>query len=312
MNKSNRREFLKQAALGGIALVGTKFMPRAFGEDEKPKYVTTIAVVDGDDPAKMTLAALELLGGIKKFVKKDQIVAVKPNIAWERPPEFAADTNPEVVAAIVKECLKAGAKKVKVFDRPCMDARKCYEISGIKAAAEKAGAEVILIENRDAFYQEVEFPKAKELKKWPVVKEILGCDCFINVPVVKDHGSTRLSLGLKNLMGLMGGNRGKIHQNIHQKIADFATVIKPQLTIADAYRVMVRRGPNAGTEKDIVMVKKIIAGTDPVAVDSYCCTLDPFKLKGDNIDYIKFANELGLGEIDLKKVEILTKKIEKE
>ncbi|MFH1227946.1 MAG: DUF362 domain-containing protein [Planctomycetota bacterium] len=307
--KLNRREFLKQAAVGGISLAGTAIIPKVFGEGEKPKYVTTIAVVDGDDPAKMTLAALELLGGMKKFVKKDQVVAVKPNIAWERPPELAAETNPEVVATIVKECLKAGAKKVKVFDRPCMDPRKCYDISGIKAAAEKAGAEVILIENRDVFYKEVEFPDGKELKKWPVVKEILDCDCFINVPVVKSHGATKLSLGLKNLMGLMGGNRGQIHQGIHQKIADFATVIKSHLTVADAYRVMVRGGPNAGTAKDIVMVKKIIAGADPVAVDSYCCTLEPFKLKGEDVNYIKFANEFGLGEIDLKKVEILTKKV---
>lgn len=303
----NRREFLKQATIGGIALMGTTVVPRAFAEDKKPK--STIAVVEGEDPAAMALAALELLGGMKKFVNKGEVVLVKPNIGWERTPEQAANTNPEVVAAIVKECLKAGAKKVKVLDRTCMDPRKCYEMTGIKAAAEKAGAEVILIENRPTFYKDVEFPEAKELKKWPVVKEALECDCIINVPIAKHHGGATLTLSIKNLMGLMGGKRGDIHPKMHHNLTDFMTVIKPRLHIIDAYRVLVRNGPSGGNLKDVVLAKKIIAGTDPVAVDSYACTLDAFKKKAEDIIHIKTAYERGMGEIDLEKVEILTKKL---
>ncbi|MEK7448654.1 MAG: DUF362 domain-containing protein [Planctomycetota bacterium] len=319
-NNCSRREFLEKGALiGGLGFFGLPLLtthllngepapPEKPAPDEPPADLTkTISVVSGDDPAKMTALAIESLGGMATFVKKDNVVVVKPNIAWERAPELAATTNPEVVATIVRECLKAGAKTVKVFDRTCNESRRCYRTSGIEAAAKEAGAEVLFIGERESFYKEMPFPKKKVT--WPIVKEALECDVLINVPIAKHHGLSKLTLGIKNLMGLMGGKRGEIHKELGLYLSDLLTVVKPHLTIIDAYRVLVSHGPTGGKPEYVKMARKIIAGVDPVAVDAYATTLPEFGLTPYDIEHIFTASENKLGEIDLKKIKIIEKTI---
>ncbi|MBI4834577.1 MAG: DUF362 domain-containing protein [Planctomycetes bacterium] len=325
----SRRDFLKNALIiGGAGLMAPSLFPiLSHGEDDKKKKedekevpiekILAICSTESDktNPGVMVKEALALLGGMKKFVKKGDVVLVKPNIAWERKPEFAATTNPKVVAAVIEEALAAGAKKVKVFDRTCNDARRCYKITEIEEVAKKAGAEVFIIEKDASFYQEVKIPKGKILKSCDVVKEVLESNVFINVPIAKHHGISRLTLGIKNLMGVVGGNRGELHKEIGTKLTDILSVTKPHLNIMDAFNVLVAHGPIGGDLKDVRFCGKIIAGVDIVAVDSYTAGLKPFsegskkELTWEDIPYIKEAAERGLGEADITKLKILEKKV---
>jgi uncharacterized protein (DUF362 family) len=225
---------------------------------------------------------------------------VKPNIGWDRVPEQAATTNPDVVAEIVRLCIKAGASKVQVFDRTCNQAKRCYLRSDIEKAAKEAGADVSHIYEQK--FQNVNIPGGKELQSWEFYRDALKADVFINVPIAKHHSLSRVTLGLKNMMGIIGGNRGKIHNHFDAKIVDLNTVIKPQLTIIDAVRVLMDNGPQGGNLTDVKEMNTIIAGFDPVAVDAYGATL--FDLKPGDLSYLKEAHSRGLGVMDLEKLKI--------
>ena len=183
------------------------------------------------------------------FVKPGMIVVVKPNIGWNRVPTSCATTNPDVVKAVVEECVKAGAGRVEVYDRPCEDARRTYSRSGIEKAAKDAGAVVRFIDDYE--YVDRDIPNGVVLKKWPVVEGALKCDALINVPIAKDHDTATLTLAMKNLMGVMGGNRGEIHTNMGQKLADFNTLVVPTLNILDANSILIAHGPQGGSSEDI-------------------------------------------------------------
>jgi uncharacterized protein (DUF362 family) len=282
----------------------------AKGAEKKPPQKAQVYVVEADKPSAAVLGVLSLMGGIEKFVKKGSTVVVKPNIAWEKPPEMAATTNPEVTTAIIKECFRAGAKKVKILERPCNDPARCYKICGYDKVISDTGAEMVWLTGNQKDYQEIELPLGKALKTLLVAKEALECDTFINVPIAKHHGLSRLTLGMKNLMGIMGCNRGAmIHNKIGQKLADTYSAVRPHLTIIDAYRVLVRNGPTGGKSKDVVLVKKIIASTDTVAADSYAATLEAFGLNGEYLNCVKAAYDMGLGEMDISKMNIIEKKL---
>ena len=294
-----RRDFIKSSLGLGAALSLSSFVPlKSFGE--KLQRVTTpdLAVVKDGAPEYMVRKAVELLGGMKNFVSKGDIVVVKPNIGWDRRPEQAANTNPDVVSEVIKMCYEAGAKKVKVFDRSCNTAQRCYESSGIKKAATKAGAEVSYV--IDAAFKEAKFPQGIYLKSWAVYTPAMECDVLINIPIAKHHGLSRLTLGMKNLMGILGGDRGNIHQNIDEKLADLTNYIRPKLTILDAYRILTNNGPTGGNPKDVKLTKTIIAGKYIVSVDAYGTTL--FDLKPVDLPCIVLGNKFGLGEIDLSKL----------
>jgi uncharacterized protein (DUF362 family) len=248
----------------------------------------------------MVRKTIDLLGGMKNFVSPGDIVVVKPNIGWDRRPEQAANTNPEVVSEVIKMCLEAGAKKVKVFDRSCNAAQRCYESSGIKKAASAAGAEVSY--TLDPLFKETRLPQGVVLKSWEIYKPALECDALINIPIAKHHGLSRLTLGMKNLMGILGGDRGNIHQSIDEKLADVANFIKPRLTILDAYRILTNHGPTGGNPRDVKLTKTVIAGRNIASVDAYGTIL--FGLKPVDLSCIVLGNKLGLGEIDLNKLVI--------
>jgi len=261
-----------------------------------------LAVAEGTDYDRITRLAIKALGGMGRFVKPGQTVVVKPNIGWDRSSEQAANTHPLVVRAVVEECLKAGAKKVKVFDRTCNDERRCYVNSGIEAAL-KGMKNVEVKHIQDERFRKVTIANGVALKEWELYDEALSADVFINVPVAKHHGLTKLTLGLKNVMGVMGGNRGSIHKKIDVALADINSVLKSHLTIIDATRVLTAHGPQGGDLKDVKVLNKVIAGTDIVAVDAYATTL--FGLKPADIAVTVAAHKRGLGEMDLRKVRII-------
>ncbi|MCX7914333.1 MAG: DUF362 domain-containing protein, partial [Thermodesulfovibrionales bacterium] len=265
---------------------------------------TDLVVVQGESPKKITRTAIEALGGMKKFISTGDTVVVKPNMAWDRLPEQAANTNPEVVATIVQMCLEAGAKKVKVFDRTVNDPRRCYIQSGIADAAKAAGAEVSYIDYRK--FKDVDI-KGTALKVWPIYTDILEADKIINVPIAKHHGLARLTMAMKNWMGVMGGSRGAIHQRLDESIADLAIFIKPTLTVLDAVRILIANGPQGGNLSDVKKINTVVVGTDQVAVDSYGATL--FGMKGSDLGYVRIAHQMGKGNMDLTKMNIKKLKI---
>jgi len=301
-HKITRRDFIK-VSLGTAASLSLPHLglPELLAQTlEEEKIIPDLAVVTDGGPASMTRQAVELIGGMKRFVSKGDVVVVKPNIGWDRSPEQAANTNPDVVAEVVKMCLESGAKKVRVFDRSCNAASRCYDNSGIAKAATEAGADVSQVVS--AGFSEMKLPEAEVLKKWPLYMPALEADVLINVPIAKNHGLTYLTMGIKNLMGIMGGDRGKVHWNIDDKLADLANFVRPRLTILDAYRILVKNGPQGGSLKDVRDKKTVIAGTQIATVDAYGATL--FGITSAGLAHVVKSSKFGLGEIDLDKVNI--------
>ena len=263
-----------------------------------------MAKVQGTNYAQLAGDAIQALGGIKKFVHPGEVVVVKPNMAWDRPPEMAANANPQVVRQVVELCLDAGAKQVKVLDNTCHDARKSYVTSGIKAAVEgiKDPRAVVQFVDDRRFVQ-LKIEKAKALKKWYFYKDVLEADRFINIPIAKTHSEARLTMCLKNMMGAIGGWRGRIHVGLNQNIADIYLLLRPDLHILDATRIMVKNGPSGG-RLDYVQVKNLVfASTDPVALDALGTGL--FGMQPADIGYIAKAHQAGRGEMDLNKIKLV-------
>jgi len=297
-DRSTRREFLHRLGwvTAGAALVGS---PLARGAAAASADTPDLAVVHGKDPKALVKKAVESLGGMKRFVSRGDVVVIKPNIGWDRLPRQAANTNPDVVAALVEMALDAGAKEVKVLDHSVNNPRSTYKRSGIAEAASKAGAKLAYFDER--FCKKVAL-KGTFLKEWPVWTEVLECDSLINVPIAKHHSLARLTMALKNHMGVIGGERAQWHRSLDVALAEFARFLKPKLTVLDAYRILVRHGPTGGSLRDVRMLRKCIAGADQAAVDAYGATL--FKMKPTDLGYLVKAKELGVGEIDLAKLKI--------
>lgn len=261
-----------------------------------------VAVSQGTDHAGATRRALDALGGMGRFVRPGQSVVVKPNIGWDRSPEYAATSNPAVVRAVVEECLKAGARKVKVFDRTCNDPRRCYVNSGIEPTL-KGIRNVEVKQLEEERFKKVAL-NGRVLKECELYGEALSADVYINLPVAKHHGLSVLTLGMKNVMGILGGNRGAIHQNLDQALADINAVFKPQLTVIDATRILTAHGPQGGSLADVKVLNRVIASTDMVAADAYATTL--FGLKPAQIAVTRTAYQRGLGEMNLDRIRIVT------
>jgi uncharacterized protein (DUF362 family) len=260
-----------------------------------------VAVAEDRDYAKATREAVNALGGMKRFVKPGNVVVVKPNIGWDRSSEQGANTHPLVVRTVVEEAIAAGAKKVKVFDRTCNDERRCYVNSGIEAALKgMKNVEVKHLEN-ERFKMVV--LNGRALKEWELYGEALSADVYINVPVAKHHGLSKLTLGLKNVMGIMGGNRGSIHKNLDVALADINAAMKTHLTVIDATRILTAHGPQGGDLKDVKVLNTIIASTDTVAADAYATTL--FGMKPADIPVTVAAFQRGLGEMRLDRMKIV-------
>jgi uncharacterized protein (DUF362 family) len=260
-----------------------------------------LAVVHGPDPASITRAAIAALGGMSAFVSSGYDVIVKPNICTDyHTYEYASTTNPTVVATLVSMCLEAGARRVRVMDYPFGGtAKSAYAISGIQEAVEAAGGEMHVMSKPK--YSSVDIPEGREINSVEIYPDILEADLLINVPIAKSHDATRLTLGAKNLMGVIL-DRGMIHFNLKQRIADLASLVRPALTVVDAVRILTAHGPTGGDLRDVKQMDMVIASRDIVAADAYAATL--FGLSGADIGYIKAGADMGLGTMDLTGLDI--------
>jgi uncharacterized protein (DUF362 family) len=291
----DRRTFIKTT---GTAVL---LAPVLIRETLAARETSVVAVAEGTDFAATTRKAINVLGGMKRFVKAGDVVVVKPNMGWDRSSELAANTHPQVVRAVVEECLAAGAKKVKVFDNTCNDSRRCYVNSGIEGAL-KGMKNVECKQIEPERFKKVTL-NGQFLKEWELYDEALSANVYINVPVAKHHGLSKLTLGLKNVMGIMGGTRGYIHRNIDVALADVNAHLKTHLTIIDATRILTAHGPQGGNIADVKVLNKVIASTDTVAADAVATTL--FGLKPSDIPVTVAAYKRGLGEMNLDKIRIV-------
>jgi uncharacterized protein (DUF362 family) len=299
-----RRKFLKTTAAGiALGLAGRPSFSIA-------KEEVDLAVISGD-PVAATKKALEALGGISRFVKKGQRVVLKPNMSFTRTPEFGATTHPQVVATVAQACMEAGAQQVLVLDHTLHRAELCLERTGIREACKDIpGVHVLALQERK-FFREIKIPQGKVLERVEVMKEVLDSPVLINIPVAKSHSATGVSMGIKGLMGLIW-DREIFHSqvNMNQALADLATVIKPQLTILDATRALTSGGP--GGPGEVKKTNLIIAGIDPVAVDSYGVSVVPWygqTFKGRQVEHLQIAHQRGLGKIDIEQSKVFKEKV---
>lgn len=258
-----------------------------------------IVVARSVRPSTAVRAAVEALGGIARFVRPGETVLVKPNMAWDRTPEQAANTNPEVVAEVVRLCREARAARVVVADVPIHDAARAAYRSGIGEAARQAGAELVIPPGPGFVVAAL---GGAVLDSWEVFAPMMGADRLINVPVVKDHALTRLTCGLKNGYGVLGGTRARLHQQIHLSIVDLAMAFRPTLTVVDATRVMRRGGPTGGRLEDVEAVGAVAAGTDAVALDAWGAGL--LHLDPAEVTHLVLAEARGLGSIRAGKASV--------
>jgi uncharacterized protein (DUF362 family) len=294
-----RRQFLKATSAGvAFGIAGRSLVATASEEYD-------LAVISGE-PATATKKALEAVGGISRFVEKGQRVVLKPNMSFARTPDFGATTHPSVVATVAQACVEAGASQVLVLDHTLQRAELCLERAGIREACRNIpGVHVLALQDRK-FFREIRIPQGKVLDRVEVMKEVLDDSVLINIPVAKSHSTTGVSLGMKGLMGLIW-DRESFHSqfNINQALADLATVIKPRLTILDATRALVSGGP--GGPGEVKKTNLVIAGMDPVAVDSYGVTLVPWygqNFKGRQVEHLLIAHQRGLGKIDVDQLRL--------
>lgn len=294
----DRREFIKGAALLGA---GMAVLPEWAGNASAADGPLVVKA-QGGSPARLVRSAVAALGGMGAFVSKGQTVVVKPNIGWDRSPEQAANTHPEVVREVVLLCLEAGAARVKIFDRTCNDPRRCYVNSGIAAALEGLDARVVLSHIDERRFRVVEMPAALILKRSSYYEEALDADCFINLPVAKHHSASGLTIGMKNIMGILGGNRAVLHRNLPEALVDMNRAVRSHLTIVDATRILVANGPQGGKLEDVRTLETVIASSDVVAADSISATL--FAKSYLDLKYLQLAHERGLGIADPARIRL--------
>jgi uncharacterized protein (DUF362 family) len=337
MSSLTRREFLKLSALAAASLAlletGCSPQPQATSAPfSRPQPQTTtapttrpqplattspvahtpiptptsdqayLAVAHGADPAAIVTAALASLGGMGRFVKKGQDVIIKPNICADyHPPEYAATTNPVVVATLVTLCLAAGARQVRVMDSPFpgISPTSAYAISGIEKAVKAAGGKMEVMS--PIKFAKTAIPQGKSITSWNVYRDILETDVLINVPIAKNHSLARLTLGGKNLLGVIT-EPNQIHGDLGQRVADLASLVRPDLTVVDAFRILMEHGPTGGSLDDVKQASTIIASHDIIAADSFAATL--FGLTGADIPYIAKGAAMGLGTLDLSSIKV--------
>jgi uncharacterized protein (DUF362 family) len=310
--RASRREVIRRVGAAGLVLAGAAALSRlrwdhggidvhrAEGARQvrdfrlkgapSPELPDFVVAKNDPNPAVLTRRAVEAMGGMKRFVSRGDIVVVKPNIGWDRMPIHAANTNPDVVATVVKMAFEAGAKRVVVTDASCNDPNRCFQRSGIWRAAYALGADVILpAEHRFRMMR----LNGDVLDEWPVYTPLVQADKVINVPVAKHHNLAKYTGAMKNWYGSLGGRRNRLHQNIDVSVADLATFMRPTLVVVDATRILMRNGPQGGNVDDTREMNTVIATVDQVAADSYGATL--IGQRRENVPYLKMGHDRGLG-----------------
>ncbi len=290
MANMTRRRFLK-LTLGAAAFAAAA--PRLF-----PRGLDTwdVGIAVDADYERAVRRAVELVGGIRSFVKRGDTVTVKPNIGWNSTPELHACTHPLVVRTVVALCFEAGASKVYVFDRPVNNPELTYVTSGIAAAAREAGARVEQPGRIDeSRYRKIKVQGGTYLKETLVAKRLLESDVMINVPVAKHHSSSGLTIGMKNLMGVTGDDRSRWHWQLHEAIADINLAVRSHLTVVDATWIMRRGGPTGGSLSFLERKDMVIASTNVVSADAEAAAL--FGVQPAGIAHLKLAEAKGIGRL---------------
>lgn len=319
---SQRREFLARgakaaasiAAAGGLAY--WLYDGKGEGRSEKAEVVKKlpdfsvpkkdgqiISIVKGQDRGKTADKAIELLGGIERFVKPGDVVVIKPNVAFASPALLGATTHPDTIATVIRLCYDKGrAKKVIVMDNPINDPASCFEISGISKMAAAAGAEVVL--PKDNLFSNMTLTGGTLIKDWLILSgPLAGANKLIGIAPVKNHSRSGASMTMKNWYGLLGGRRNIFHQDINNIIAELTMLVKPTFVILDCTTTMITNGPTGGSVSDLKKTNTIIAGTDSVAVDAFGCSL--LNLKPADLPYLALAEKAGVGSVDYESLKPL-------
>ena len=324
-NKLRRREFLGRLGKTTASIAAAGCVSYLFYDSKPPsasqktgELVTlpdfsiprregeVISVVTGADRKKTVNKAIELLGGIDRFVKKGDRVAIKPNVAFATPAMIGATSSPELVGEMVRLCYKAGAKQVLVTDNPINDPSSCFMLSGIGKAARNAGAKVIL--PKDNLFKNTNLLNGTLIRNWPIYYEPFAkIDKLIGVAPVKDHHRSRASMSMKNFYGLLGGRRNIFHQDINTIIAELSMMVKPTLVILDGTEVMVTNGPTGGSVSDLKRANTMIASCDMVAADA--CGANLLNLKVSDLPYLTKAQAAGMGMTDYEALKPKTAQI---
>jgi uncharacterized protein (DUF362 family) len=320
--KLSRRQLLARASKAGISIAAAGVVSRLLFDATGPKagtedkeHVTLkdfsvqlqpgqiISIVKGSDRIKTVDKAIELLGGIERFVKPGETVAIKPNVAFATPAMLCATTNPELVAEVVRLCYNKGkAKKVIVTDNPINDPASCFTLSGIGKAASETGAEVVL--PKANLFKVTTLPEGRLIKNWPILFEPFSkIDRLIGIAPLKNHHRAGASMTMKNWYGLLGGRRNIFHQDINTIIAELAMMVRPTLVILDGTEVMITNGPTGGSISDLRRANTLIASTDCVAADSYGCGL--LDMKVSDLPYLAKAEKAGAGTADYESLKPL-------
>ena len=304
------KAFAVAGAAATVQQVGAMDLMSQTMSNASGEKVDLVAVMGGE-PEEMFRRGIAEMGGMKNFVKPGMKVAVKPNIGWDKAPELAGNTNPKLVAEIIKQCFDAGASEVTVFDHTCDDWIKCYKNSGIEDAAKAAGAKVMPA-HQESYYRAIELPRGKKMKTAKVHEAILDSDVWINVPVLKNHGGANLTISMKNLMGIVW-DRGYFHQNdLQQCIADICSMDKMAvLNVVDAYRIVKTNGPRGRSASDVVLTKGLFVSQDIVAVDTAAAKFfnQVRSMPLESVSHLANGQALGIGTMDLDKLNIKRIKI---
>jgi len=315
--KIGRRELLTRVGKAGAAIAGCGLASYLLYDPAGPsaevkaqelvtlpdfsvpaKSGQTIAIIQGTDRTKTVDKAVELLGGIERFVKHGDVVVIKPNVAFASPPMLGATANPDLVAEVVRLCYSRGkAKRVIVTDNPINDPASCFTLSGVGKAASEAGANVVL--PKPHLFKNTTLANGKLIRNWPIFYgPFEKVDKLIGIAPAKHHHRAGASMSMKNWYGLLGGRRNIFHQDINTIIAELSMMVKPTLVILDGTEVMMTNGPTGGSVSDLRRANTLIASTDCVAADSYGCTL--LDLKVSDLPYLAQAEKAGAGTTDYK------------
>ncbi|EPR42659.1 protein of unknown function DUF362 [Desulfovibrio sp. X2] len=298
-----RRDFLKWQMSGALWLAAgaSLFAPSRLLAAAEPD----VGVAKGD-PAAATRSAVELLGGMKRFVRPGQKVLVKPNMSFATDAASGAVTHPAVVSAIALMCKEAGASSILVMDNPLASAEACLERTGIRAACRDVGPDIVQAPSAERFFREAAIPGAREMESNVFLREALDADVLIAAPTAKSHSSAGVSLSLKGMMGLVR-NRGVMHSryDLDTAIVDLNTRLKPALVVIDAIYVLSTNGP--GGPGKVLREDTVIASADPVAADAYAVEAFEWygrRFKARQVGHVRQAAERGLGRMDLEALEI--------
>ena len=300
-----RREALKKGLhlSGSLALACAAGWPgfapsKAWALNQEEGFlIEGVGQTPGYSVQELTQKVFDAAGGMRRFISKGDVVVIKPNISWARPPNLAASTNPEVLETVINLAFNAGAKKVRIADNTIHNAQRCFALTGAGMVAKKTGAD--LIYPRSSLMRDMKL-KGYRLDVWPVFVPLIEADKVINLPVAKVHGLCSLTLGMKNWIGGVGGRRNALHQDIHQSIVDLARFFKPTVTLIDAIRIMVKNGPSGGSEADVAVTNRLILSNKPVAADVKAAGL--FHVEPASVGYLMLAEKQGLGSLDMSTV----------